>query len=390
MTPSLEHRSRVRVGLVGAGFVARAHTIAFASLAPVLGGRAPSIVRQRIADVDPERARDASVALEWGSWTADWREVVEAADIDLVDIVTPNDSHAEIAVAAARAGKGVICEKPLASEPRSARAMCAAATEAGVLNVVAFVYRNWPAMALAKRLVDQGGVGEITRFRGAFLHDWALDPEVPIGWRFSRVRAGAGALGDIGSHLIDLARFMAGDVRRVMARSATLISERPAEVIGGRAGVDVDDLTDLWIEFHSGATGCLELNWASCGSKTDIRFEIVGTRGAIRFSWDRPWELSYYSESDHHELKGFRQIVLGPHHPGADLFWPVAGHGLGWADAFTLLLCRALAPDASRGPAPSFADGLATAEVVAAAQRSAIDETWEEVTEASASSAGSP
>jgi predicted dehydrogenase len=191
-------------------------------------------------------------------------------------------------------------------------------------------------------------------------------------------RAGAGAIGDIGSHLVDLARFLIGDIARVLARSLTVITKRRVPGTGAYGDVDVDDLTDVVLEFQGGETGLLEVNWTATGSKTDISFSVLGDKGALRFTWTRPMELQYYSRTDAAHTQGFRTIILGPAHDGASLFWPVAGHGLGWADAFTIML-HYLVRDlqgASRGTVPTFLDGLRAAEVVAAIVQSARQGAW--------------
>jgi predicted dehydrogenase len=375
-TAELQTPETVRVGLVGAGFVARAHTLAYVQHRLLRGPPASSMVLARIADIDQTRARQAALDLGWQSATESWRDVAEAEDVDLVDVVTPNDTHAEIAIAAATAGKDVLCEKPLAPDVDSARAMYGAVRRAGVRHGVAFVYRNWPAMRLAKRLIEEGRLGELVRFRGSFLHDYALDPDLPLSWRLTRSRAGAGSLGDVGSHLIDLARFLVGEIRQVMARSRTVVPHRRRAGSTEFGNVDVDDVTDVLLDFERGASGVLEANWVSAGSKTDLRFEVTGTSGAIRFSWDRPWELGFYSDDDPVHARGFRQIVSGPEHAGSNLFWPVAGHGLGWADAFTIFLYQALSAAADDTTAPTFLDGLRAAEVVDAAVRSACERRW--------------
>jgi levoglucosan dehydrogenase len=370
--------SALRVGLVGAGFMAKAHTLAYVNARLLSPDALPPVERVRVADVDAELARRAASAYGWSEGCADWRAVTRADDIDLVDVATPNDSHAEIAIDAARHGKHVLCEKPLANSLAAAREMHRAVELAGVRHFVAFVYRTWPAMALAKRLIDDGALGRLIRLRAMFLHDYGLDRTLPLTWRLRRSSAGAGSVGDIGSHVIDLARLLAGEIRRVMARSATVIAERPENGSGLMRPVDVDDLSDVLVEFAGGATGLIETSWVATGSKMDLAFEALGDRGAVRFTWRRPMELQFYSEDDPAERRGFRAIVIGPRHEGAAPFWPVAGQGLGWGDAFTILLRRVLASTSGQpvAGAATFLDGLRAAEVVDAAIRSATEGRW--------------
>jgi predicted dehydrogenase len=254
--------------------------------------------------------------------------------------------------------------------------MHTAVSQAGVVNQVGFVFRKWPAMALARQLVEAGELGEILHFRGHYFHDYALDPALDMGWRVQRATAGAGSIGDLGSHLIDLARYIVGEVGRVHARSRVIWPRRP--MVGSDAVlVDVDDASDILLEFESGATGLLQTNWMAAGYKTDIAFEALGDKGSLRFTWRRNGELQFYSHRDPTRLQGFRTIHVGPEHPGAERFWPVAGQGLGYGDAFTILIGELLRCVQHQVPAaPSFLDGLRAAEIVDAAQQSSTERAW--------------
>jgi predicted dehydrogenase len=381
---SRSHPPTVRAGLVGGGLMAKTHSLAYASLPLVYGDQhLPQVVRRRLADVEQPLAEAAAERYGWDEAATDWREITRAPDIDLVDIATPNDTHAEIAVDAARHGKHVFCEKPLAHQVEDARTMHRAVSEAGVTNQVDFAYRKWPAIQHARQLVARGEIGRVRQLRARYLHDYAADRAVPIGWRFTRSRAGAGSLGDLGSHLIDLARFLVGDVHRVMARTFTFVHERPlhrdaAAGATARLGrVDVDDAAHVWLDFGGGASGTLETNWMATGHKTDLSFEVTGDQGALRFSWLAPNELRFYSELDATDVQGFRSIIIGPQHPGAEAFWPVPGQGLGWGDAFLISVRDLLAAIAAGVPAqPDFLDGLRAVEVVDAALTSAATGGW--------------
>ncbi len=370
----------VRVGMVGAGFMAKTHSLAYSASAMLDGEGIPRAERVRIADVDRAIVERAAGALGWTEATTDWRAITRADDIDVVDIVTPNDAHAEIAIDAARHGKHVICEKPLAPSAEQAREMWEATSAAGVITLVGFVFRTWPAMALARQLIAAERIGKVLSFRGHYFHDYALDRDLVMGWRVQRVRAGAGSVGDLGSHVFDLARLLVGEVATVCARSRTVYPTRP---MGGGLPehvVDVDDATDALVEFENGASGVIQTNWMAAGSKTDIGFEVCGEAGAIRFTWRRNNELELYLHDDPDELQGFRTIYIGPQHAGAQRFWPVAGQGLGYGDAFTILLgCYLRALRAGEQIEPSFRDGLRAAEIVEAAIESSATGTWQEV-----------
>lgn len=369
---------RVRIGLIGAGFMAKAHSLAYDSAS--LLGRAeglPAVERVRIADVRAGLAERAAAHLGWREATSDWRQITRADDIDLVDICAPNHLHAEIAVDAASHGKHVVCEKPLAHTADAAAEMCKAVIDAGVVHRTGFVFRTWPAVRLAKRLVDEGRLGRIHQFRGHYFHDYALSPEYSMGWRGRRETAGAGSIADLGSHVFDLARYLVGEICRVYARSRTLRHHRLDRVSDSYEVIDVDDESDILVEFEGGATGVVQTSWMATGYKTDLNFEVLGDRGSVRFTWCRNNALQIYSHSDEECLRGFRTVVIGPMHDGAREFWPVAGLGLGFGDAFVIAASELLsALQRGENVSPTFFDGLRASEIIQAALRSADGECW--------------
>jgi predicted dehydrogenase len=378
----------VRIGLVGSGFMARAHTMAFNNAPSVYWPHLPALAKVRLADVEQGLADDAAARWGWGDAVTDWRRITQADDVDLVDVVTPNDVHAEIAIDAARHGKHVLCEKPLAHTAEAAAEMYRAVAEAGVVNQVNFIYRKWPAVMLARQLVERGEIGRVMHFRAHFLQDYALDASMPRGWRMQRSRSGGGSFGDVGSHVVDLARYLVGEeIVRVNARTRTFIPERPAAAAAGEAAfaaggaggaaelvpVDVDDAADVLFDFAGGAIGVLQTNWVASGHKIDLAFEIGGDRGSVRFSWQHGNEVEVYLRDDADTtLQGYRTVIAGPQHPGGAEFWPVPGQGLGYSDAF-LIACRDLFGALRDGTpaAPDFLDGLRACEVVEAALASA-------------------
>jgi predicted dehydrogenase len=367
--------------------MARPHSVALRSLSG-LYPRLPSIDLVRVADVDLRRAEAAADTLGWREAAADWRRVTEAVDVDAVIIITPNDHHHDAAVDALRHGKDVLCEKPLAPDPSTARCMFEAADDSSLCHQIGFVYRKWPPMRLARQLIQQGELGRIISFRAHFFHDYGLDRTLERTWRFDRSRAGAGSVGDIGSHIIDLARFLVGEITDVMAQSQTVIHERPAPkvdpasddvayAISDKLPVDVDDATVMLVRFANGVLGTLETSWVATGYKTDLSFEVLGDQGAVRFTWRRSNELTFHSVLDPDVTAGDRAVIMGPAHEGAADFYGVPGVGLGWQDVFTLAARDFVAAIASGEPAsPDFGDGLRSCEVVAAAQESASSGRW--------------
>ncbi len=386
----------IRVGLIGSGFIGKVHSIAYGSLANVYGHSLPKIERVRLADVTTELAQTGAARLGWQEGTGDWRDITRAPDIDLVDITTPNYAHAEIAIDAARHGKHILCEKPLAHTVELARQMYEEVRAAGVVHQVAFGYHRWPAVMFAKELIESGRIGQPIQFRLQYLIDYALNPDMPLSWRFQKEKAGWGAIGDVGSHAIDLARFLVGEVSRVSAVSRTFIKRRPLPAEGdisfGVASyqdakpavygeVDVDDATSFLLEFDDGAIGTIDVNWMAGGHDNEVNFEVSGERGAIRFNWQHANEIQLYCAEDHPErLNGFRTIIIGPLHPGAVPSLTVPGLGMGFTDAFLIAVKEMVdAITAGRPASPNFLDGLRACEVIEAVQEAAKERSWVEV-----------
>lgn len=386
-------RRPVRVGIVGSGFMAQVHTRAYRSLQSVYGDTLPPVELVRLADVSTELAEDGASRLGWAHATDDWRTITRAKDVDLVDIVTPNDMHAEVAVDAAEHGKHIFCEKPLAVGADSAHAMYLAAEEAGVRHQVNLVYRRLPAVQFARQLIDAGEIGRVLHVRVQYYHQYGLDRSLPRTWRFVQNRSGGGSLGDLGPHAIDLARYLGGEITEVDARSRTFCTERPAPRAGGSflgtsdqertemLPVDVDDVTDAMLEYESGALGMVQTSWAAAGHNNDIAFEVGGEHGRLRFSWTRPMELGVTLGRSPAALQGERTVVMGPQHPEFGSFAQLAGVQLGQADAFLIAtreIVDAVAND--RTASPSFEDGLRACEIADAIRVSASQRTRTPVT----------
>lgn len=354
----------IRIGMVGSGFMAQQHSAAYHLLPVVHGSAVPRVELKRIAG--GSRVQSAARHYGWREAADDWRAVTEADDIDVVDIVTPNDTHARLTISAARHGKQVICEKPLARDYAEALAMQEAVRAAGVRATVCFVYRTWPATQVAKDIVDSGRLGRVHGYRGHFLHDHFVAHE-PTAWRFDPARAGSGVIGDIGSHALDLARHLVGDVAEVFTTSRTVLPAGP---------VPIDDEADVLLRFADGATGHLWLSWLATGTPMDVGFHVMGDRGALRFSWTRPAELAVYDASDPEGARGYTTIPLGPDHPPAAPYLPLAGAGIGYQESFVELLALFLG---GSDTGPAFDDGVTINGYLDATLRSARTQRWEPV-----------
>ena len=303
--------------------------------------------------------------------------------LQLIDVCTPGDSHAEISVAALEAGKHVLCEKPLANTVAEAEAMAGAAARAearGVRSMVSFNYRRVPALALARELIAGGQVGEIRHVRASYLQDWLTDPAFPLTWRLQREHAGSGALGDLGAHIVDLAQFLTGQlIAGVSGATATFVPKRPLPGGGGATGpVTVDDAVAFTARLESGALASFEATRFASGRKNALRIEVNGSRGSLSFDLERLNELEFADLAEGAATQGFRRIlVTEPGHPYLSAWWP-PGHVLGWEHTFTHQV-RDLVTAIGEGadPEPSFADGLQVQHILQAVSASAgQDSRW--------------
>ncbi|PDT43764.1 dehydrogenase [Sinorhizobium fredii] len=385
---------KLNVALIGTGFMGKAHSIATA-VVPILFGAPIEIERKVIVDIDEELARNAAHQYGFAEYATDWRDVISRPDIDIVDICTPNDTHAPIAIAAAKAGKHVMCEKPMAMTVADAEAMLAAARETGVVTMVSYNYRHTPALQMAKRLIDEGRIGDILTFRGHYLQDWGADPSKPLSWRFNKAQAGSGTLGDIGTHVIDAARLLVGEFASVNAIVKTFIPERPlpAGRFFGPSGaassemgkVDVDDAALTMIKFTNGVYGTIEVTRNAWGHHNQLGFEIHGTRGSIAFDYQRLNELRVAFADDPADAFGFRTIYSGPNQPFGDKLWPVAGMGQGYIDIKSIEwynFLKAIADNTSA--APNFADGLQIERIAEAILASGENGNWVNIEQSAA------
>ncbi|MEV5386900.1 Gfo/Idh/MocA family oxidoreductase [Streptomyces sp. NPDC052721] len=380
----------LRVGMVGYAFMGAAHSQGWRTVGHVFDlPRRP--VLAVLCGRDGAAARAAAERHGWAAVETDWRALIARGDIDLVDICTPGDSHAEIAVAALAAGKHVLCEKPLANTVAEAETMTRAAEEAygrGQVAMVGFNYRRVPATAFARRMIADGRLGTLRHVRVTYLQDWLADPAFPLTWRLRREHAGSGALGDLGAHIVDLAQYLAGEpLAGVSALTETFVRERPLPggpsrglAAGSATGsphvstgtVTVDDAAVFTGRFASGALASFEATRYATGRKNALRIELNGERGSLAFDLERLNELWFHDATGPGAEAGFRRIlVTEPEHPYLDAWWP-PGHGLGYEHTFVHQardLVHAIA--AGTRPAPSFADGLQVQRVLAAVEESA-------------------
>ncbi|WCH95453.1 Gfo/Idh/MocA family oxidoreductase [Streptomyces moderatus] len=380
---TLPHKPRIGIGLVGYAFMGAVHSQGWRTASRAFDlPLEPHLTA--VCGRDAQATHAAADRLGWASAETDWRALIARDDVDLIDICTPGDSHADIAVAALDAGKHVLCEKPLANTVEEAKAMVAAAERnPGLVAMVGFNYRRTPAISLARSLIRAGRLGALRHIRLTYLQDWLVDPEFPLTWRLRRETAGSGALGDLGSHIVDLAQFLADEsLIGVSAVTNTFVPERPllssvsaglaASPEGGRGRVTVDDAALFTGRFSSGTLASFEATRFAHGRKNALRFEVNGERGSLSFDFERLNELHFFDGTVPATEAGFRRIlVTEPEHPYLNGWWP-PGHGLGYEHTFVHQardLVQAIA-DRSR-PSPSFADGLQVQRVLAAVEESA-------------------
>lgn len=373
------------VGMVGYSFMGAVHSQAWRTVGRVFD--LPLAPRMRVlCGRDHGGVTAAAARFGWADTESDWKTLLRRDDVQLVDICTPGDSHAEIATAALEAGKHVLCEKPIANSVAEAVSMTEAARRArehGVRSMVGFNYRRVPALTLARRLVAEGRIGTLRHVRARYLQDFIVDPESPMMWRLDRERAGSGALGDIGAHIVDLTQYVTGErVSGVSALTETFVPERPmGDGTGRRGKVTVDDAALFIARMTGGAVASFEATRFATGRKNAMRLELNGSAGSLAFDFESMNELQFYDGTEDAEVGGFRRIlVTEPEHPYMEAWWP-PGHGLGYEHTFiheTRDLLEAIATGAD--PRPSFEDGLGVQRVLEAVEDSAADRScWKEV-----------
>ena len=369
----------LNVGMIGYKFMGRTHANAWLKADKFFDLKARPILKV-ICGRDRAGVTNACSRWGWNQFVTDWHEVVEDATIDIVDINTPNDSHAEIAIAAAKAGKAILCEKPLAMDVKQARQMVDAVKKAGVVNMVCHNYRRIPAIVLAKKMIDAGDLGRIYHYRARYAQDWIVDPNFPLVWRLQSKIAGSGTHGDINAHIIDLGRYLVGEFSEVCSQMETFIKERPLQGESGKKGkVTVDDAVMFIGRFANGALANLEATRFALGRKNGIQIEINGSKGSLVFDFEDMNRLKYYNEADPADRRGFRDILVtqgGGVHPYVGNWWP-PGHIIGYEHTFVHTIADFInAVVDKRSVQPTFEDGLADQIVLDAVEKSAKTRKW--------------
>ncbi len=380
----------LRIGLIGYNFMGKAHSNAWRQAGRFFDLPA-EIELRTLCGRSPAGVKTAAAKFGWARTSTDWREVVSDPEIDIVDICTPNDAHSEIAIEAAKQGKAIVCEKPLAMSVAECEKMVAAVKNARVVNMVCHVYRRIPAIALAKAMIERGDLGDrIYHFRARYAQDWITDPAFPLVWRLQSKIAGSGSHGDIGAHIIDLGRYLVGEIKEVCGLMETFIRERPLQAelgagLSARASektgkVTVDDAVSWIGRFKNGALANLEATRFAQGRKNHITIEINGSKGSLVFDFEDMNRLKFYNADDPADARGFRDILVTESiHPYAGAWWP-PGHIIGYEHTFVHAFADfTKAVVAGKSVQPTFADGLANEKVLAAVSKSAKSRAWVKV-----------
>lgn len=384
------NQREIRIGMVGYQFMGKAHSHAYRDL-PFYFDTKIKPVQKAIAGRNESAVKVAADKMGWESYETDWRRLIEREDIDVIDIVTPNHTHAEIAIAAAEAGKHIITEKPLGLSLEEAEQMYHAVQKNKITHMICHNYRFVPAVQFAKKLINDGRLGKIYHFRANYLQDFIMDPKFPLVWRLKKEVSGSGALGDIGAHSIDLARYLVGEIDEVVSMMETFIKQRPiGEMSGGLSAtlddnqsfgeVTVDDAVAFLARFENGALGTFEATRFAGGNRNKNKFEINGEKGSIRWDMENMNNLEVYFHDDEPGLQGFRLINCTEEiHPYTAAYWP-AGHIIGYEHTFIHLIHEFLNGIANNyQPEPNFEDGLKNQKVLLAVEESAENKQWQKI-----------
>ena len=379
--------------MIGYRFMGKAHSNAWRQ-APRFFNLPADVEMHTVVGRDPKALEEARIQLGWKNSSTDWKAVVNSPDIDIIDINTPNDSHAEIAIAAAKAGKHILCEKPLALNVAQCEEMVAAAKKAKIVHMVCHNYRRIPAIALAKKLIEEGTLGEIYHYYARYAQDWIVDPEFPLVWRLQKGVSGSGTHGDINAHIIDLARYLVGEFKEVCGLMHTFIKERPlqdqsgkGDGLGAKAGkkmgkVTVDDAAMFIGRFKNGALANLEATRFALGRKNHIAIEINGSKGSLSFDFEDMNRLKFFDNTQPQDRQGFRDILVtqgGGVHPYVGNWWP-PGHIIGYEHPFVHTVADFVQAVVNGKPVqPTFEDGLENERVLEAVEQSAKTRQWVKV-----------
>ncbi|MCR8633044.1 Gfo/Idh/MocA family protein [Paenibacillus radicis (ex Xue et al. 2023)] len=384
--------NKLNVALVGYNFMGKVHSHAMDNVSFFFKSELQP-VKKVIVGRTEHLVKQAAENFGWESYETDWRKAIHREDIDAVLICSSTNTHMEIAIEAAAAGKHILCEKPLALTAVEAKKMLDAAEAAGVVHMLGHNYRRVPAICLAKKLIDDGKLGELYHFRGVYLQDWLLDPQFPTSWKLDKNIAGSGPHGDLNAHLIDLARYLVGEVDQVVGMEKTFITKRPKVKVDATLGADfskvkgdvaemvevtVDDTTSFLAKFKNGTMGTFEATRMAGGRKNYEQIEINGTKGSLVFNFEQMNELQYWSKEDDVEVQGFRKILATEDvHPYVHAWWP-PGHIIGYQNTFVNQLADFIdAIRQNKAASPNFYDGWLNNQVLDAVSRSTKSLTWE-------------
>jgi predicted dehydrogenase len=376
-------KKELRIGLVGCGFMGRTHTNGYKRVSDFFPALAYAPVLTAVCARNETKVR--AFADQWGykSVETDWKTLIARTDIDAVDICTPNDTHAEIAIAAAAAGKMILCEKPLARDLFEAQGMVDAIERAGVANTVWYNYRRLPAVMLAQRIIESGKLGKVFHYRANFLQDWTINAYLPQGgeglWRMDAAVAGSGVLGDLLSHCIDTAMWLNGGIKDLTAMTETFVKERMHQLTGKVEKVTIDDACSFLCRFNNGSLGIFESTRYARGHKALYTFEINGENASIRWDLHDLNRLEFFDNGDESILKGWRSIhVTDGDQPYMDKWW-VPGLGIGYEHSFVHQVADFLQSLETGAPCrPNFRDALETQKVCQAVAESAASGRWME------------
>ncbi len=380
----------INVALIGHRFMGKAHSNAYRQVRRFFPGKLVPRMKVLCGKACTEELEATAAEYGWEESDCEWERVIARKDIEVVDISTPGHLHHPMALAAAQVGKHVICEKPLANTFAQAQEMLKAVEKAGVQHMVNFNYRRVPAVALAKKLIEEGRLGEIHHYHGAYFQDWIIDPEFPLVWRMEKKYAGSGALGDIGAHAADLAQYLNSDITSVVGQMTTFIKERPlpadgegawgAKGKGGKGRVTVDDDANFLVNFRNGSIGAFQSSRFAGGRRNYNTFHIYGSEGSLAFNMERMNELEFYDRTEPQAEQGFKNILVTENvHPYVGAWWP-PGHIIGYEHTFVHAIHDFLeAIEKNRLPMSNFRDGVKAQAVLDAVERSAKSGKWEKV-----------
>lgn len=386
-------KKEVGIGLIGYAFMGKTHSNAFRQVDKFFGDLEVKPVMRAICGRNEENVKRAADNFGWQSYETDYRKLIERDDIDIIDVSSPGNEHLPMAIAAAQAGKTVFCEKPLGNTLGEAKQMLDAVNQAKVVNMVCFNYRRVPAIALAKRMIENGDLGRIYHFRARYLQDWIADPNFPLVWRLQKEIAGSGTLGDIGAHILDLGQFLLGsNLKSVSGMTETFVKQRPLQTaatgdegLNAKAStemgeVTVDDATAFIGTFANGTMGVFEATRFAQGRRNFNTFEINGEKGSIAFNFERMNELEYFNAQDPDDRQGFRTINVNEgSQPYSGIYWP-PGHIIGYEHSFINTVADLLNGHAKgESPHPDFRAGAQVNAALDAVVQSSDTKSWVEI-----------